>query len=84
MSVCGNCLRWLRHLKRGDGKGYSDNGTCWLDGIRTQGNHTCGFHSDNYAIREGEPLPPGQDSPERKTKLARRTRTRGVGTGGWL
>ncbi len=72
MSVCGNCLRWWRHLKRGSGKGASDSGTCWLDGSRTEGDEGCGFHSDKVPPRHNEPMPPEQttDSKERHRILS--------------
>jgi hypothetical protein len=60
VSVCANCLRWLRHIKRGSGKGMSDYGTCWLDGARTEGDEGCGFHSDKVPPRQGEAMPPRQ------------------------
>jgi len=75
MNVCGNCLRWWRHLKRGDGEGYADHGTCWLDGTRTEGDEGCGFHSNKVPPRHNEPMPPEQtDDVDKRHNILRNIR----------
>jgi hypothetical protein len=85
VSVCGNCLRWWRHLKRGSGhREPSDWGSCWLDGTRTQGNETCGMHSDLYPVGEKEHLPPsGEQDQAERTKLSRRARRSALNRTDW-
>ena len=74
MNTCGNCLRWWRHLKRGDGDGYSDMGTCWVDGTRTHGNEHCGYHSSVNPPGVAEEYPPQTEDRKARRGILKRAR----------
>ena len=74
MNTCGNCLRWWRHLKRGDGKGYADTGTCWVDGTRSHGNDTCGYHSNDKPITHNDEIPPQTEDRKARHNILKRAR----------